>query len=154
MTLQMTNSPALPPLSPQGEIEKRWLDRPRRAMPPRTHCKSGHPLCGDNVYVVSARAQKHCRTCRQARFRERVRKPWNHSNPKDRLEPPVVHLNLSRTPDPNFRAFFLPRKSLRHLGGVYLSIKDVNDLFHGRVDLETLILERGRSWKDVGIDPN
>lgn len=38
----------------------------------KTHCKRGHPLSGDNLYV-SPSGSRHCRTCRnswQQRFRE------------------------------------------------------------------------------------
>jgi hypothetical protein len=29
----------------------------------RTHCRRGHPLSGDNLYVERANAKRHCRAC-------------------------------------------------------------------------------------------
>jgi hypothetical protein len=31
----------------------------------KTHCKHGHPLTEDNVYIA-ARGRRHCRTCQRA----------------------------------------------------------------------------------------
>lgn len=37
----------------------------------RSHCRRGHPLEADNVFVVKRTGDRHCRTCRLRRQRER-----------------------------------------------------------------------------------
>lgn len=39
----------------------------------RTHCKYGHPLSGDNLYIRKYNGTRSCRTCRDRRDRERRR---------------------------------------------------------------------------------
>lgn len=32
----------------------------------KTHCNEGHPLSGDNLYVIPSSGGRQCRTCRDA----------------------------------------------------------------------------------------
>lgn len=41
----------------------------------KTHCKHGHPLKGDNVYVGPSANIRECVTCRKANERKRVKGP-------------------------------------------------------------------------------
>jgi hypothetical protein len=46
----------------------------------KTHCKNGHPLSGDNLYVSSDGRHRVCRTCNlaaQQRWREQHREKYN-----------------------------------------------------------------------------
>lgn len=36
----------------------------RRPKGPKTHCVNGHPLSGDNLYVVPSDGRRQCRTCK------------------------------------------------------------------------------------------
>jgi hypothetical protein len=50
----------------------------------KTHCKRGHPLFGDNLYISPSNGQRVCIECRRKRKRDNYRK--NHSdvgNPKN-----------------------------------------------------------------------
>lgn len=40
----------------------------------KTHCKYGHPLSGDNLYVEPKRGFRECRTCRRAKEKARGQK--------------------------------------------------------------------------------
>lgn len=40
----------------------------------KSHCKRGHPLSGDNLYVVPKTGERCCRECRRAEARERYRR--------------------------------------------------------------------------------
>lgn len=42
-----------------------------RRRPPRTHCKRGHPLSGDNLYIAPASGQRVCRICRRRTMSKR-----------------------------------------------------------------------------------
>lgn len=39
----------------------------------KTHCKRGHPLSGDNLYVMPRTGRRQCRACHRARQRARHR---------------------------------------------------------------------------------
>lgn len=63
--------------------------KPRRGQDWRgklTHCKRGHPLSGENLYVCT-RGGRHCRTCRRDRTRKWRGKP--PFSPIDVYEIPV-----------------------------------------------------------------
>lgn len=36
-----------------------------RGPTPGTHCKRGHPLSGDNLYMAPNKSKRHCRACRR-----------------------------------------------------------------------------------------
>lgn len=59
--------------TPEYRVQRRRvLAKARAARKPRTHCKRGHPLAGDNVRVMST--ERRCRKCealRVARWRAR-----------------------------------------------------------------------------------
>ena len=40
----------------------------------KTHCKRGHPLAGDNLYVEKQTGARKCRSCWRIRYLERKRK--------------------------------------------------------------------------------
>lgn len=39
----------------------------------RTHCRSGHPLAGDNLYIVPSTKQLVCKACRRKRMKRNAR---------------------------------------------------------------------------------
>lgn len=41
----------------------------RRRLLAKTHCKRGHPLSGDNVYLTRGDGRRQCRACRRERQR-------------------------------------------------------------------------------------
>ena len=41
----------------------------KKSRPPKTHCKRGHPLSGDNLYINPANGGRVCRACRVIRQR-------------------------------------------------------------------------------------
>lgn len=42
----------------------------RGALAKQTHCKNGHPLSGDNLYVNPASGYRQCRTCRRTYMKQ------------------------------------------------------------------------------------
>ena len=51
------------PVSPGHQVVKgNWVNRKPRG--PKTHCKNGHPLSGDNLYVVPSDGRRQCRKCK------------------------------------------------------------------------------------------
>jgi len=40
----------------------------------KTHCKHGHPLFGDNLYVQPSTGYRYCRTCKRASEQKRKRR--------------------------------------------------------------------------------
>ena len=48
---------------PEG-IGARWTGRLRTG--PKTHCVNGHPLSGDNLYIVPSDGRRQCRACKLA----------------------------------------------------------------------------------------
>jgi hypothetical protein len=43
----------------------------KRVRPPATHCRRGHPLTGDNVYVTPSTGARLCRACRRRSMTKR-----------------------------------------------------------------------------------
>lgn len=56
----------------QKRTAERQAYRAANPRPPRhkTHCKYGHPMTGDNLYVISTTGARQCRACRNRRERE------------------------------------------------------------------------------------
>ena len=50
------------------------VDRGRHAEAAQTHCTSGHPLSGENLYVNAASGQRCCRECRRRWSAEHVQR--------------------------------------------------------------------------------
>lgn len=58
---------------PPSQAHVQYLGRPRGE---KTHCKKGHALSGDNLYVIPKTGNRICRVCHKARhaaYRERKR---------------------------------------------------------------------------------
>jgi len=54
--------------APPSQSHLRYLGRPaERAAGQQTECKNGHPLSGDNLYVIPKSGTRVCRTCHKAR---------------------------------------------------------------------------------------
>lgn len=54
--------------------------------PRRTHCKWGHELAGDNVYIVPKTGDRQCLTCRSRRNAARSQKVEPHRKARRRLK--------------------------------------------------------------------
>lgn len=54
--------------APPSQRQERYLGRPTpRISGQQAHCKKGHPLSGDNLYVVPKSGSRVCRMCAKAR---------------------------------------------------------------------------------------
>lgn len=49
-------------------------DTPASVNAAKTHCPSGHPLSGDNLFSVSGRRNRRCRECHRIQTREGLRR--------------------------------------------------------------------------------
>jgi hypothetical protein len=65
------------------------LDKNLGAKHKRTHCKYGHPLSGDNLYVAALTGARSCQICRTRRGNEREERARAEraANPKKRGSP-------------------------------------------------------------------
>lgn len=62
----------------QAENVRRTLIRGHHLQASQTHCKRGHPLSGDNLYVYPSTGLRMCKTCHRASGRKN--KPQNRAD--------------------------------------------------------------------------
>ncbi len=58
----------------ENMVDKEAKGRGKYPRRDQTHCKRGHPLSGNNLYVDPKTGRRHCRECRRAHDREMYRK--------------------------------------------------------------------------------
>lgn len=91
----------------QSSLAYMWSAQGRLKKTPITHCKHGHAMKGNNIYISWSKngtEERSCLKCRQRRARNLERKKFNRT-PRPKREHPPMHI-LKPTPS-DIRSFYV-----------------------------------------------